>query len=400
MRLSSSFVAPSLLGLASTVAAGAQPARVYVQDLDAPAHLTQTAPTLSPDTARLVFAQRLGLAQYHSLKHADDDTIQYINDFGGSRHQLFDDEQLADDTKHIMVVVEGMKDTAVLDSASLSQFSLSDIPGSDATSRLLEDFTLQSEHLSSASRSNSKNGVPKKVAEILNKVSENVETRTSNGLLLAHIINSENQDLTSTIRELADLCSSNWPFTLAVMPPSSILSKRSSNVWGKYEVPKRSAERKRPEAFLAEAPASDFVQRVNKTKAPTSSANSNSTLVRGILPACFPSEDACESRTSGCSGRGSCVKKYTDKDNNNKACFTCKCKPVVKTNKDGSKKTTYYGGPACQKKDVVMPFWLFAGFAVFMAFLLSYGIGLLYSMGNEELPSVIGAGVSGPSARH
>ncbi|KAK7714600.1 hypothetical protein SLS57_007076 [Botryosphaeria dothidea] len=398
MRLSGSFVAPSLLGLA---AAAASSPRVYVQDLDAPAHLsTQTAPTLSADTARLIFAQRLGLSQYHSLKHADDDTIEYLNDFGGSRHQLFDDDQLSDGTKHIMVVVEGMKSTEVLSSAS---FALSETPGVDDTSRLLEDFTVQSEHLSSASRSNSKDNVPKKVAEALKKVSENVETRFSNGLLLAHVRNAENRDLSSTIRELADLCSSTWPFTIAVMPPpSSGLSKRSGNVWGKYDVPKRSAtaDRKRPEAILAEAPASDFVERVNKTDAAKAPTSPNNATVRGILPACFSSKDACESSTNGCSGRGSCFKKYTDKDNNNKACFTCKCTPQVRTNKDGSKKTTYYGGPACQKKDVVMPFWLFAGFGVFMASLLSFGIGLLYSMGSEELPSVIGAGVSGPSARH
>lgn len=113
MRLSGSFVAPSLLGLAGSAIAAAQHARVYVQDLGAPAHLAaQTAPTLNPDTARLVFAQRLGLSQYHSLKDAADDTIQYINDFGGSRHHLFDHDQPTDETKHIMVVVEGVKDTA------------------------------------------------------------------------------------------------------------------------------------------------------------------------------------------------------------------------------------------------------------------------------------------------
>lgn len=109
MRLSGSFVAPSLLGLA---AAAAPSPRIYIQDLDAPAHLsTQTAPTLSADTARLIFAQRLGLSQFHSLKHADDDTIQYLNDFGGSRHQLFSDDEPADETKHIMVVVQGVKNT-------------------------------------------------------------------------------------------------------------------------------------------------------------------------------------------------------------------------------------------------------------------------------------------------
>lgn len=42
-----------------------------------------------------------------------------------------------------------------------------------------------------------------------------------------------------------------------------------------------------------------------------------------------------------------------------------------------------------------MPFWLLAGFSVLMAGLVSWGIGMLLTMGNEELPSVIGAGVSG-----
>lgn len=63
------------------------------------------------------------------------------------------------------------------------------------------------------------------------------------------------------------------------------------------------------------------------------------------------------------------------------------------------KKTTYFGGPACNKKDIVMPFWLIGGTSVFLIFVVSWGMGLLYSMGSEELPSVIGAGVSGPKAR-
>lgn len=64
--------------------------------------------------------------------------------------------------------------------------------------------------------------------------------------------------------------------------------------------------------------------------------------------------------------------------------------------KGGGKKTTYWGGPACQKKDVSIPFWLFVGTTLTLMFLVGSGIGMLYSMGAEELPSVIGAGVSGP----
>ena len=67
-------------------------------------------------------------------------------------------------------------------------------------------------------------------------------------------------------------------------------------------------------------------------------------------------------------------------------------------NKDGTQKTTTYGGGACHKKDIVFPFWLLTGVTVFIIFIVSWGVGLLYEMGSQELPSVIGAGVSGPKA--
>ena len=63
------------------------------------------------------------------------------------------------------------------------------------------------------------------------------------------------------------------------------------------------------------------------------------------------------------------------------------------------RKVTYWGGPACQKKDISVQFWLFVGSGVVLAFLVSAGIGMLYTMGAEELPSVIGAGVSGPTKK-
>jgi 1,4-dihydroxy-2-naphthoate octaprenyltransferase len=43
---------------------------------------------------------------------------------------------------------------------------------------------------------------------------------------------------------------------------------------------------------------------------------------------------------------------------------------------------------------VSVPFWLFFGFTVIMVGILSMSIGLLYSIGEEKLPGVIGAGVS------
>jgi hypothetical protein len=80
--------------------------------------------------------------------------------------------------------------------------------------------------------------------------------------------------------------------------------------------------------------------------------------------------------------------------------FSCVCnKPTIRKNVDGSEKTTYYAGSACQKVDVSQPFWLLAGTTVFLLTAVSLGVGMLYSMGSEELPSVIGAGVTGPRAK-
>jgi len=71
----------------------------------------------------------------------------------------------------------------------------------------------------------------------------------------------------------------------------------------------------------------------------------------------------------------------------------------VTTDSEGRTKTIYWGGPACQKKDISAQFWLLAGLGIMLAATVSWGVGLLFSIGEEELPSVIGAGVAGPRAQ-
>lgn len=137
------------------------------------------------------------------------------------------------------------------------------------------------------------------------------------------------------------------------------------------------------------------------TPANSTSPSSNQTVTppRGILPVCYSSQSACQSRTHGCSGHGSCKLAYSYGGDDKVNCYACACTPTVRTNKDGTKKTTIWAGPACQKKDVSMPFWLIGGFTIALTSVVAWGIGLLYAMGQEELPSVIGAGVAGPRAK-
>lgn len=65
----------------------------------------------------------------------------------------------------------------------------------------------------------------------------------------------------------------------------------------------------------------------------------------------------------------------------------------------GGSKTIYWGGPACQKKDISVPFFLLAGLSIALVGAVTWGIGLMASIGQEELPSVIGSGVTGPRAQ-
>lgn len=136
---------------------------------------------------------------------------------------------------------------------------------------------------------------------------------------------------------------------------------------------------------------------------PVSSLANESEPLPGILPACFSSLSACESTTRNCSGHGSCSKKYSDPNSADgsrfKDCYACQCSATVKDLGKGSKSTTYWGGPACQKRDVSVQFWLIALFSIALVGLISFAVGQIWSMGDQELPSVIGAGVSGPVKR-
>lgn len=112
----------------------------------------------------------------------------------------------------------------------------------------------------------------------------------------------------------------------------------------------------------------------------------------GSIPACFTSKDACSNETRNCTGHGECRNKYANPDGSDgkTVCFTCHCMKTA-SNSSG---VTHWAGATCSKKDISVPFWLFAGFTLFMVGILSLAIGMLFSVGEEKLPGVIGAGVA------
>ena len=173
----------------------------------------------------------------------------------------------------------------------------------------------------------------------------------------------------------------NVQSTLLLLPSPANLTSSTSYL------AKRGDDREESPLDLPPASTADFEAQPSIPFAAKSLASK--------IPSCFTSKSACENATNSCSGHGSCSASLV-----NKKCFQCKCQStVVRTNPDGSVQRWSWGGLACEKKDISVPFWLFATFGVAMTSLIAGGIGLLYGMGSEELPSVLSAGVGGPRAQ-
>lgn len=179
------------------------------------------------------------------------------------------------------------------------------------------------------------------------------------------------------------------------MPESSRRIKSGHNPYGSYDMPSSVHARRN----AIEDPLQDYDFEEGKVTTDASipeyiPAASNKTI-KGVVQVCHSSLDACVSATNNCTGHGSCYKKFGDDDG---SCFTCGCvadfhKSVDKNGRSWTQ-TIYYGGAACQKVDKSSQFWLITSFSVVLVGLVSWAIGMLFSIGEERLPGVIGAGVS------
>lgn len=186
--------------------------------------------------------------------------------------------------------------------------------------------------------------------------------------------------------------------TIFVMPPHSTKTKRTD--YGSYDMPGKPL---RARQFQPEEPLS-APEPISTSKAPSHPNHlqplATSTSHKGPLPVCHISLEEAITATNNCSSHGTVYMKYSPPNpKKERECYACKCNKTVITNDDGTTKTIYWGGPACQKKDVSVPFFLLAGLTIAMLATVSWAIGLLFSIGQEDLPSVIGAGVAGPRAQ-
>lgn len=82
-------------------------ALLYISDRD-PVPSRESPPSISPITARLVLAQRLGLSQYHSLDDVDESTLEALNAFGGEQRRLFKDDEQPTLEEKFLFIIEGV----------------------------------------------------------------------------------------------------------------------------------------------------------------------------------------------------------------------------------------------------------------------------------------------------
>lgn len=122
--------------------------------------------------------------------------------------------------------------------------------------------------------------------------------------------------------------------------------------------------------------------------AATSAAENAMLQAKGPVPACFNSEDSCAKATGNCSQHGSCMNKYGGEGK--EVCYACHCLST----RGASGSLTHWAGATCNKADISVSFWLFAGFTLALVSILWLAVSMLFRVGQEKLPGVIGAGVS------
>ncbi|KAJ2917734.1 hypothetical protein MD484_g2619, partial [Candolleomyces efflorescens] len=104
----------------------------------------------------------------------------------------------------------------------------------------------------------------------------------------------------------------------------------------------------------------------------------------GAISTCFTTTDACQNNTNSCSGRGKCV----EASKGGRSCFVCAC--GVTTKGDGpTLETTKWAGESCERQDVSSSFVLLAGTVLVLLIIIFGSISLLYSVGDQALPSIL-----------
>ncbi|PHH67319.1 hypothetical protein CDD81_82 [Ophiocordyceps australis] len=358
--------------------AAAQNADVYI--VPAPDVSTSaSAPTrLSPSMARLVLLQRLspgGRGPYISDFPKDTDLeqiVSIVSRFGKAPPPLFA-RSGTHDSSQLVVMLEEMS-VAQMDEAARAfktqpTFSIPNPPGGQAHDDLIKT-DLRSLGVV--------NGNECSMAQAFNPLDECWSGKQA--AVVRYKVDKDPDTLSHVLRRLPQLSqlgkAGEMETTFVLLPSTSRASSWSDQ-------PSELRRRQAAERVMASPDKSA------QPVAPASSGLDKTLLMASgsRVASCFTSQEGCVTATGNCSGHGTCLNKYPKEEN---SCFACHC--LSTRTKSGS--LTHWAGATCSKRDVSMAFWLFAGFTVALVSVLWMAIYMLFDVGQEKLPGVIGAGVS------
>ncbi|KAK2136380.1 hypothetical protein NOF04DRAFT_1338498 [Fusarium oxysporum II5] len=351
---------------AGIAAASQQPAadgtKVYI--LRGSHHIEPTT-SITPSEARLILYQRLAPEgqdfSFRDLTASDDEgrVVSLMNKYGKVPAPLLSDEKTAT-PRQLAITIDGM-------------------PSFEYESFFGWLFNTQPDFTTDISKENGEH--PGVFANVLAKMPEcplsqiaALDEKCFNGQS-AYASYSRSQDgdhpttLLNELPKLQKLAESGELQTILVFLPVDVDSEDKSDK--DQELRRRQAE--------------TVISSIEETaESPAETSTTPAKPSNPIKAVCFTSEDSCMEATGNCTGHGKCLNKYGQSKD---SCFACHCQ--VTKSESGS--VTHWGGNMCQKQDISVQFWLFAGFTIALLTILYMAIGMLFSVGEEKLPGVIGA---------
>lgn len=400
-------LAAALTGVATALSSD-QPADVYLLQSKQPS--SSDIPSLPRQIARLILLQRLSPEGQHASWDlpefiSNEKAVSYLNEFGKAPQALFSNAASTNPSQ-LVVMLEGMTaDNAKTLQKSFATsgptFRVGDAPSITANDMLLAN------DLPSVGVTAKNCAFDKAINPFAEQCWSGKSSVVRYDTMKVSIISSQRscilrketdpyspQDssilvsLTENATLLKQLAANGEMETVIIAMPESSRNSKLRHWSSKPE----ELRRRQAEEVMTMTETDDHDQ-----PAPTTPVQSTAPFVgnaeRGTIPSCFGSQDACVKATGNCSGHGECLNKYAKADGQSagKECFSCMC---LGTKNETTGSVTHWGGRTCSKIDVSVPFWLFVGFGIAMVGTLTFAIGLLFSVGEEKLPGVIGAGVS------
>lgn len=415
MRLLSRLALAGLVSLASaTASAKALPADVYIlSNSQTPSSIPHT----HREIARHILLQRLGReSQLNDLPDGTsaEDALNHIARYGKAPTPLFAEDaasSASETPSQLLMVLEGVSDDTM---ASISKnlgrdgselaFHVDDAPSSKANQHLVDvelSSIARSCDIAAAINPYDKcwNGMSLVVKYDVAKVRSISRPSNFACLIITLTLCSQNpktlQSLIDSLPALREAVkSSTLEATILVLPEST---RHSPHTY--WTVPSASELRRRAEAPLSGEHKVVVAPGSGGAVPPSSSAAEDADPAKMNL-GCFTSYNSCVSATGNCTGHGACVDKFatgaqTQAAADDRVCFVCACKSTKKNpEKEGEDLHTHWGGAYCQKVDVSSPFWLLFGTSFLLIGVVTGCIVLLFNVGEEKLPGVIGAGVS------